>query len=66
MNKVETTEGVDVFNDEFFEEEGQERLRDLTTILEPAIIVGMGLIVGLLVIAIMMPMFDMATLSNSR
>jgi type II secretory pathway component PulF len=51
---------------EHFEEEGQERLRELTTILEPAIIVGMGLVVGLLVIAIMMPMFDMATLSNSR
>ena len=26
MNKVETTEGVDVFNDEFFEEEGQDGL----------------------------------------
>lgn len=51
---------------EHFEEEGQERLRELTAILEPAIIIAMGVIVGTLVIAIMLPMFDMATLSNAN
>ena len=50
---------------EHFEEEGQERLREITTVLEPAMIVGMGFIVGLMVVAIMLPMFDMATVANS-
>ena len=51
---------------EHYEEEGQERLRELATILEPSIIVGMGVVVGVLVVAVMLPMFDMATLANAR
>lgn len=46
------------------EEQGEEMLRDLATILEPTIVVVMGILVGLIVLAVMLPMFDMATLAG--
>ncbi len=45
-----------------YEEEGETRLRELATMLEPLIIVVMGVIVATIVISVMMPMFDIATL----
>lgn len=45
-----------------FEEEGESRLRGLVALLEPAIIVFMGVVVALVVLAVMLPMFDLATL----
>jgi type II secretory pathway component PulF len=47
-----------------FEEEGETRLRGLVTLLEPMIIVFMGAVVALVVLAVMLPMFDLATLSQ--
>ena len=47
-----------------FEEEGESRLRGLVTLLEPAIIVFMGVVVALVVLAVMLPMFDLATLGQ--
>jgi type II secretory pathway component PulF len=47
-----------------YEEEGETRLRELATMLEPMIIVTMGVIVATIVIAVMMPMFDIATLAR--
>lgn len=47
-----------------YEEEGETRLRELATMLEPTIIVTMGVIVATIVIAVMMPMFDIATLAR--
>jgi type II secretory pathway component PulF len=47
-----------------YEEEGETRLRELATMLEPAIIVIMGAIVATIVIAVMMPMFDIANLAR--
>ncbi len=49
---------------EHCEEQGEGKLRDLATILEPTIVVVMGILVGLIVLAVMLPMFDMATLAG--
>ena len=50
---------------EHYEEEGQTKLRDFATILEPAIIICMGVVVAMIVLSVMLPMFDMATFSQS-
>jgi type II secretory pathway component PulF len=47
-----------------YEEEGESKLRELATMLEPMIIVGMGVIVATIVIAVMLPMFDIANLAK--
>jgi type II secretory pathway component PulF len=49
---------------EHYEEEGEARLRELATILEPLIIVVMGVIVATIVMAVMLPMFDIATMAK--
>jgi len=49
---------------EFFEEEGETRLRDLATILEPLIIIVMGVIVAFVVMSVMLPVFDFATITR--
>jgi len=49
---------------EHYEEEGESKLRELATILEPLIIVLMGIIVATIVMAVMLPMFDIATLAK--
>ena len=46
---------------EFYEEEGERRLRDLATILEPLIIIVMGVVVAVVVMSVMLPVFDFAT-----
>ena len=50
---------------EFYEEEGENQLRDLATILEPAIIIVMGVIVAFVVLSVMLPMFDIATFAQN-
>ena len=47
-----------------FEEEGEARLRELVALLEPIIIVVMGVIVALIVLSVMLPMFDLATFAQ--
>ena len=49
---------------EHYEEEGETKLRELATMLEPLIIVAMGVIVATIVMAVMLPMFDIATLAR--
>jgi type II secretory pathway component PulF len=49
---------------EYYEEEGETRLRELTAMIEPLIIVGMGLVVACIVLSVMLPMFDFATLAQ--
>jgi type II secretory pathway component PulF len=49
---------------EHYEEEGESRLREMATILEPLIIVAMGVIVATIVMAVMLPMFDIATMAR--
>jgi type II secretory pathway component PulF len=49
---------------EHYEEEGESKLRELATLLEPLIIVMMGVIVATIVMAVMLPMFDIATMAR--
>jgi type II secretory pathway component PulF len=49
---------------EHYEEEGESKLREMATILEPLIIVVMGVIVATIVLAVMLPMFDIATMAR--
>jgi type II secretory pathway component PulF len=49
---------------EHYEEEGESKLRELATMLEPLIIVVMGIIVATIVMAVMLPMFDIATMAK--
>ena len=49
---------------EHYEEEGESKLRELATLLEPLIIVVMGVIVATIVMAVMLPMFDIATMAK--
>ena len=49
-----------------FEDEGETRMKELVTVLEPAITVGMGLVVGIVVLAVMIPMFDIATFAQRQ
>jgi type II secretory pathway component PulF len=49
---------------EYFEEEGESRLRTLVAMLEPAIIIVMGALVAFVVLSVMLPMFDLATLAQ--
>lgn len=49
---------------EHYEEEGESKLRELATLLEPLIIVAMGVVVATIVLAVMLPMFDIATMAR--
>lgn len=46
---------------EFYESEGEQHLRDAVKIAEPAIIVGLGVVVGIVVLAVMLPLLDLST-----
>jgi type II secretory pathway component PulF len=46
---------------EYYEEEGETRLRELASMAEPLIIVVMGIVVACVVLSVMLPMFDFAT-----
>lgn len=45
---------------EHFEEEGEEKMRGMIVVLEPAITVVMGAVVAFVVLAVALPMFDLA------
>jgi type II secretory pathway component PulF len=49
---------------EHYEEEGESKLRELATMVEPLIIVVMGVVVATIVMSVMLPMFDIATLAH--
>ncbi|QDU90381.1 Type II secretion system protein F [Pirellulimonas nuda] len=46
---------------EFFESEGEQQLKEVVKIAEPIIIVLLGVVVGAIVLAVMMPMLDLST-----
>ena len=48
----------------FYEDEGERQVRQLANLLEPAIIVFMGVIVAFIVLAIMLPLLDVSTMSH--
>ncbi len=49
---------------EYFEDEGERRLRTLVKMLEPAIIIGLGGIVAVVVLSIILPLLDVTTASR--
>ncbi len=49
---------------EYYETEGERRVRDLVKLLEPAIIVVMGVIVAGVVMAVMLPLLEISTASR--
>ncbi|MEZ6109072.1 MAG: type II secretion system F family protein [Pirellulaceae bacterium] len=49
---------------EHFEEEAESRLKEMLTYLEPALTLGLGFIVSLVVLSVTLPMFDMATFAK--
>jgi type IV pilus assembly protein PilC len=49
---------------EFYENEGEQKVRDLTKLLEPLIIVVMGVVVSVVVLAVMLPLLDVSTGSH--
>lgn len=44
---------------DFYDSEVESEIKGLSSILEPVMIVGMGLIIGVIVLSVMLPMFDM-------
>jgi type II secretory pathway component PulF len=49
---------------EYFEDEGERRLRTLVKMLEPAIIIGLGGVVAVVVLSIILPLLDVTTASS--
>lgn len=48
----------------YYDEEAEAGMRQLVGMLEPAITIGMGLIVVVIVLAVMLPVFDLSTLAH--
>lgn len=57
--------GVAELIGEHYEEEGETKLREIVTVLEPTITVGMGVVVAIVVLAVMLPMFDLTNFAQS-
>ncbi|MCA9076293.1 MAG: type II secretion system F family protein [Planctomycetaceae bacterium] len=49
---------------EFYEEEGERQIRQVVKLVEPAIIVVMGVIVAGVVLSVMLPLLDVTTISR--
>lgn len=47
-----------------FEEDGERQLRDRVKLLEPAVIVVMGVLVGFIVASVMLPLFEFSSISR--
>ena len=49
---------------EYYEEEAEARMRQVVGLLEPIITIGMGVVVAIVVMAVMLPVFDLSTLAQ--
>ncbi len=49
---------------EFYEDEGEQKIRQLAKILEPVIILLMGIVVAVVMLSIMVPLLDVSTASH--
>jgi len=47
-----------------YEEEAETRMKQVVRLLEPLITVGMGLVVAIVVMAVMLPIFDLSSVGN--
>ena len=50
---------------EFYEDDGERRVKESMKLLEPAIVVVMGVIVGFIVASVMLPMLDISSIQAS-
>lgn len=48
----------------YYEEDTEARMRQVVGLLEPLITIGMGLLVAVVVLAVMLPVFDLSTLAS--
>lgn len=49
---------------EYYEEDAEARMRQVIGLLEPVITIGMGVIVAIVVLAVMLPVFDLSTIAQ--
>lgn len=49
---------------EYYEEEAEARMRHLVGLIEPALTVGMGAVIAVVVLAVMLPVFDLSSLAQ--
>lgn len=49
---------------EYFEDEGERHVRNLVKVLEPAVIVFLGVIVAMVVLSVVLPLLDVSTISH--
>ena len=49
---------------EYYEEEAEARMRQIVGLIEPALTVGMGVIVAIVVLAVMLPVFDLSSVAQ--
>ncbi len=49
-----------------FEDDGERQLRDRVKLLEPAVIVVMGALVGFIVASVMLPLLDFSSIGGRR
>ncbi|TWU29458.1 type II secretion system F family protein [Bythopirellula polymerisocia] len=49
---------------DYYEEEAEAKMRQLVGMIEPALTVGMGLVIAIVVLAVMLPVFDLSSLAN--
>jgi type II secretory pathway component PulF len=49
---------------EYYEEEAEARMRQLVGLIEPALTVGMGAVVAIVVLAVMLPVFDLSSVAQ--
>jgi type II secretory pathway component PulF len=50
----------------YYEEEAETKMRSVVKLLEPLITVVMGTIVAVVVLAVMLPIFDLSTFANAE
>jgi type IV pilus assembly protein PilC len=49
---------------DFYDQEVDVAVKGLTSMIEPLVMVGMGIIVGAIVLAMFMPMFEMSQMAS--
>ena len=50
---------TDIVISEFMDEENEIRVKGLSALIEPLILIGLGLMVGIVAISIFIPLFDL-------
>jgi type II secretory pathway component PulF len=51
---------------EYYEEDAEARMRQLVGLIEPALTVGMGVVVAIVVLAVMLPVFDLSSVASKN